>query len=643
MRSRDSLQTFTDRMRAAQGRAAATLRGLLPACLLLGAAFGGHAVAQDYPATLRNTATLTLNGVVDPNPGDNIAEDVNDLQVEANVSVEKIFLDGSGPFLPGQQVSYSIVVSNAGPSMARDIDIVDTPTNLTLGVVSGACTALPCTIASLAPGASATITMAATIDAAGSFSNHVAVALPPGDVDPDPSDNEDDGGGGEAEVPMASISVSPDRVDEDANTPLVYTVSFSVAPLVDTVVGLDFSGTANPGADYTGQVANVTLPAGETSVSFDVLPVADTEVEPDETVVVTIVAGTGYDGAGASATGTIANDDDAADVSVSKTFTSTGPFVVGQLVTYTIDVSNAGPSDAANVVVTDTPTNLEIVSVSGAGCTEFPCTIPTLVNGATVQINLEARILAAGSFGNSATADSEDVADPDPSDNEDDGGGGDAVLPGASITVAPVSVDEDSGDTLVFTITLDVAPALDTTLGVAWGGTATEGVDYTGAQATVTIPAGQTTATITISPTPDTVYEGDETVIATLQPGSGYDIDEGTAQATIVDDDLPAADLSITKDDGSATYVPGGTATYVLVVSNAGPDAAPGVVVTDNLPAGVTLAGPWTCTASAGSSCSAASGGGIGGNAVNVTVDLETTGTVTISVPVQFSADPEDY
>jgi hypothetical protein len=27
MRSRDSLQTFTDRMRAAQGRAAATLRG----------------------------------------------------------------------------------------------------------------------------------------------------------------------------------------------------------------------------------------------------------------------------------------------------------------------------------------------------------------------------------------------------------------------------------------------------------------------------------------------------------------------------------------------------------------------------------------------------------------------------------------
>lgn len=643
MRLPDPIQPSVDRVRGARGRVAATLRVLLPASLLLGAVLTGSAAGQDYPATLRNTATLTINGVVDPTPDDNIAEDVNDLRVEADVSVVKTFLDGPGPFVPGQQVSYSIVVSNAGPSMARDVNVVDTPTNLTLGAATGACNALPCTIASIAPGGSAEITVTATIDAAGSFSNHVAVVLPPDDVDPDPANNENDGGGGEAVAPTASIAVAPAQVDEDGNTPLVYTVSFGVASPVDTVINLEFSGSATAGTDYTGQIASVILPAGQTSVSFEVLPVADTEVEPDETVVVTILPGVGYDSVGDSATGTIVNDDASANVSVDKTFTSTGPFVVGQLVTYTIDVSNAGPSDATNVVVTDTPANLEIVSVTGADCTELPCTIQTLANGATEQISLQARIVAAGTFGNSAAANSGDVDDPDPSDNEDDGGGGDAVVPGASITVAPPSVAEDGGETLVFTITLDVAAAVDTTLDVVWSGTATEGVDYTGSQATVTIPAGQTTATITITPTPDTVHEGDETVVATLQPGSGYEIGSGTAEATIEDNDLPTADLSITKSDGSGTYVPGGTATYTLVVSNAGPDAAPGVLVTDNLPAGVTLAGPWTCSASAGSSCASASGGSVGGNTVSVTVDLDATGTVTVSVPVQFSSDPDDY
>ncbi|HGK7302655.1 TPA: DUF11 domain-containing protein [Stenotrophomonas maltophilia] len=103
------------------------------------------------------------------------------------------------------------------------------------------------------------------------------------------------------------------------------------------------------------------------------------------------------------------------------------------------------------------------------------------------------------------------------------------------------------------------------------------------------------------------------------------------------------ADLSITKSDGSGTYTPGGTATYTLQVVNNGPEAVTNATVTDTLPNGTTLRGAWTCSATSGSTCAAASGGAVGGNAVNVGVNLVNGGQATISVPVSFSNNPGAY
>src|SRR5205085_2396916 len=58
-----------------------------------------------------------------------------------------------------------------------------------------------------------------------------------------------------------------------------------------------------------------------------------------------------------------------ADVALTKTPTTFGPYRVGQTVSYALVVSNAGPSTATNIQVTDTPTNLTITSVTGSGCT----------------------------------------------------------------------------------------------------------------------------------------------------------------------------------------------------------------------------------------------------------------------------------
>lgn len=104
-----------------------------------------------------------------------------------------------------------------------------------------------------------------------------------------------------------------------------------------------------------------------------------------------------------------------------------------------------------------------------------------------------------------------------------------------------------------------------------------------------------------------------------------------------------ATSLSVTKTDGSASYQPGASGTYTIVVSNAGPGVAAGATVLDNLPGGVRLSAPWTCTASASSSCSAASGGSIGGSVVSLSVTLLAAGTATITVPVTFSPNSGDY
>ena len=56
----------------------------------------------------------------------------------------------------------------------------------------------------------------------------------------------------------------------------------------------------------------------------------------------------------------------------------------------------------------------------------------------------------------------------------------------------------------------------------------------------MTIPAGATTASLTVFPTPDSDIEPDETVMLTLLPGTGYAVSsKSVAMGTIINDDLP--------------------------------------------------------------------------------------------------------
>ena len=137
-----------------------------------------------------------------------------------------------------------------------------------------------------------------------------------------------------------------------------------------------------------------------------------------------------------------------------------------------------------------------------------------------------------------------------------------------------------------------------------------------------TLPAlGTVTFTITATVT---ATSGSVTNTATVAPPVGTtDPTPGNNTASDTDEVTPVADLMITKTDGVGSINPGGILTYTVVVTNNGPSAANGAVVTDPATAGLTK------TAAA---CTATSGGAVCPGTVTVAL-LEGAGVVIPTLP----------
>ena len=105
----------------------------------------------------------------------------------------------------------------------------------------------------------------------------------------------------------------------------------------------------------------------------------------------------------------------------------------------------------------------------------------------------------------------------------------------------------------------------------------------------------------------------------------------GNNSATDTDTLTPQADLSITKTDGVATVVAGGSTIYTITASNAGPSNAPGSTVADTFPASLTCT--WTCAGAGGGTCTPAGSGNI-----NQVVNLPAGGSTTFTATCNISA-----
>lgn len=143
------------------------------------------------------------------------------------------------------------------------------------------------------------------------------------------------------------------------------------------------------------------------------------------------------------------------------------------------------------------------------------------------------------------------------------------------------------------------------------------------------------TITATVSGAPPAVIANS----AQATPPTGGQCSDGSAPpcfATATVPPVPVVDVS--KSAGSAPVAAGGTATFVVVVSNAGAVAANGVVVSDPIPAGMTTPFSWTCATTSGTgACGAASGSG----ALDTTADLPVSGdAVTYTITGAVAANP---
>ncbi len=140
----------------------------------------------------------------------------------------------------------------------------------------------------------------------------------------------------------------------------------------------------------------------------------------------------------------------------------------------------------------------------------------------------------------------------------------------ATVSIANTTNGAEAGSVNgVMTVTQSAVSVTNTVISYTVTGTATSGSDYTALAGTVTIPAGSTTATITIPVINDLIVEANETVIVTLNTvTSGTSTTIGAPAAatnTISSDDVATVSIATTTN-GSET---GPTAGVMTVTQSA--------------------------------------------------------------------------
>ena len=364
-------------------------------------------IAANATGLLVNTATVAAPaGALDPDPTNNTATSSVTLTPSADLRIAK---EGPLNAVAGTNIVYTITVTNAGPSDATGVTVADpTPPGLTFVSNAGDCTtAFPCDLGTLPRGATRTIT--------------ATFAIPAGYTTPNPIANT-------ATVSSLTPDAAPGNNSATTNTP----VGTPVTDLHITNTNGVNSVVAGPTDDlhhHRHQPARAErcdwrdghrhVPGDADRRDLDLCRhrgrhlrgrvAAATSTPPVTVPVGASVVFTATGTVDPAATGELVN---AAQVlrtagqcqpdlggrhrprchrSPWPTWRSPRPvpasIVAGNPLVYTITVTNAGPSDAASVVVSDgTPTGLVFVSNTGDCTTAFPCALGVVPAGATRTI-----------------------------------------------------------------------------------------------------------------------------------------------------------------------------------------------------------------------------------------------------------------
>ncbi|MCM0622224.1 hypothetical protein [Nocardioides bruguierae] len=554
----------------------------------------GDSLDVDVVLTLDPAGSGAVDGAVavnattsDPDASDNTAAVSAAGSTEADVSV---VLDIAATVArPGDSVPFTLTVRNDGPSVARDVSFTTlVPAGITIvRPASPFCTPSACTIPLLGVGDEIVIAGTADIDvdaASGpGVSSTTAIASTP---DPDVSDNTDSvafevfldsdlavsqsltGPGGAADTVSGralGITTSVENVGATRAEDVVLRVPVPAGHPVPTVTD-DGGGSCSFVGTVTGGLA---LSGGTVVCQAAQVAAGDTW-----TVVLASSVPAWFDGAWMDGSASVATDSDStpgndqalttiavsqvADLAVAQSV-PTGDQETGSTVEVTVTVTNAGPSDAHDVVLVE-QTGPGIVVTGGTadvGSTDPASgdwTIPHLAVGETATATMTLTGWVPGTYDTVVEIATSDVIDPDGSNDRST----------ASLTwVAPVVV------TPTVTVT-----ATETATETA---TATATVTETASATATTTETATATATTTATATATTTETATETATATATTTETATATETTTEtATATETAFATAWATVTRAPGGrATVVlPGTTRTVTVTEQAAAPRAA---------------------------------------------------------------------
>ena len=384
------------------------------------------------------------------------------------------------------------------------------------------------------------------------------------------------------DVPSVTVSVSPAAVAEDGAPNLIYTFTLNQAAFNPISINYTIGGTATNGTDYATIASPLIINTGNTTGTITVNPTADATIEADETVTLTLAAGTGYTvGVPNSATGTVLNDD-LPNLTINDVTVTEGNSGITNAV-FTVSLSApAGPGGVTFNIATangtaTAGTDYVAQSLTGqtipAGSSTYTFTVQ--VNGDTLNEPTETFFANVTGVANAVVVDGQGVG----TISNDD--------PVPSLAIDDVTlVEGNSGTTnAVFTVSLSAASGQTVTVNYATAdGTAGQPADYTSTSGTLTFTPGQATRTITVPVIGETAPEANETFFVNLSAATNATISDNQGVGTISNDDVPVTVSPGTLPNGMVATA------YSQTITAAGGAAPYSFAVTAGaLPAGLTL------------------------------------------------------
>ncbi len=578
------------------------------------------AQANDVGA-VTNVASRIASSPADPNAINDVDRaTVQIVPRQADVSVTKTA--SPSRVVVGDLVTYTMTVFNSGPDdvPAAFLSLVDIePTGLALVSVDASqgtfnTTTLVWDIGALGMARTpATLTIVARVLTPGTKVDAVNLQAP--DVfDPDLGNNTADATIVVAALPVnISLGKTPSTQQVGRDEAVTWTVTVHNAgpnPATGLIVadrppagltapqGSVTTGTYDPG---TGTWTIGDLASGDTA-TLTLTATASITGQFNNVATLSRVDQEDTDQTDNSATATLTVLA-AADLSITKAVV---PEVaaLGEVVTYTMTVHNAGPDQPDDVVATD-PFRTDVVLLSlvvSQGTFDFPTRtwqIGTLPVGATATLTATVRTNRTGRVTNTIIINQSSLFDPDQTNTL---ARATLDVPAADLAVVK-TVDRSTapiGDQVTFTVHASNAGP-DTALGARVTDPLPAGLDFVSASPSVgsydpatgswqlgdVIPGADETLTLVARVSAVGHHVNTATVSATGPPD--YGPDNGTSSVA-VDGTLVPADLTVTKTADRSSVTVGDPIVFTFTVHNAGPGPAPQATLVEQVPAQFAVA-----------------------------------------------------